>query len=144
MKNRYLEIKFHDNDFGHCFQEALKRIYNYIHDNNHHLLETDQTLVALFLELADQGILFEMIKKACVLEHLYNNIEFATRGLYRGKVSWAIDNLRRVVQIGEDFSRYDDYFNFEIEFHDTTDFSKEWRNGEHYGLDIATGYIWSF
>jgi len=142
----YLELKFHDNDFGMSFIQSLKDVWNYIKENNGRdyifsktSYETvDVDISPFFVKLHKSGKLVSMIHHLVVLNHMKSPVEWMTRGL----------NRDYDIKEDLDFTDLDHYKNylkdFSLEFHDNDDFTNEWMNSEHFYLDITTGEVKSF
>ena len=129
----FLEVKFHDNDFGRSLIDSLERLCKMIHYNNHGLTE-------IFIKLDQAGALKTMIERLWVLEHLSYDVEYATRGL-----DWAqVDFKSSKIEGPFDDTFYSDYLSCELEFHDTKEFTDKWMNSEHACLDLDTGKAITF
>jgi len=134
----YLEIKFHDNDFSHAGKLAVQQLWNYLAENNRHML-SGETMTDIFKKLHEHEALESMIRRLWVLEILKTRVEWKTRGLYYdshpafSNVKW---EEKAVTDPIED--THSDYLTFDIEFHKSDSFI-EWQNGEHIWMNIETG-----
>lgn len=138
----YLELKFHDNDFGFSMVATLEQIWNWIHENNIGVTKNNRTVIEIFQKLEKAGTLKLMIRKLWAIEAHKNQVEFATRGLYWEKVDWSSDK-KTLEQPIEDGYDYLNYFDFELEFHKNAKFVEP-QNGEHGLLNLINGEAYFF
>lgn len=135
----FLEVKFHDNDFGGSLIDALERLWKMIHVNNDGFT-VPPFISDIFIKLDQAGALKTMIERLWVLEHLANDVEYATRGLYDEQTNWEDSKIEG--PFNDTF--YSDYLSCELEFHDTKEFADKWENSEHACLDLSTGKAMTF
>lgn len=139
---KYLEIKFHDNDFCNPMRNALERLWKWVQINNcQH--DTVRTIPDMFMELHNHGILSEMFHRLWVLETLSNSVEFATRGLHYEKIYWG-SSAKFEKSLADELKFYENYLRADIEFHENGDFMTKWYNAEHGALDLWTGETYIF
>ena len=145
----FLEVKFHDNDFGRAMTSSLERLWKWVVSNNGHMTPRSKylTISEIFLKLHEKEALEHIFKRMFVLESMLSNIEFETRGLYHKEDSYPfwkegkkIDSDKMI----ETLKHYYGYMNIKIEFHNDKEFAKEWQNGEHAWLNIDTGEVETF
>lgn len=158
MKAKYIEVIFHDNDFGQPVKAALVRLWGYISENNGHLVPS---LIPLFVSLHRVGALADLFERLYVLEYLAGDVEFKTRGLYwdhcskplarylktrdKKKAYRPTSNFReaRIKDPGK--VRYENtYLKFKFHFRQSDKFTKKWQNGEHAYLNMETGEVGVF
>lgn len=134
----FLEIKFHDNDFGTDIMEAIRKIYNYIHsDIFHHSCDNKRTVTEAFLHLHEQGLLIQMIKKQVTALALCHDVEWCTRGVYNKEYDTMHNKIKPLT---EEVDRLQKYFDgMELEFHEDGEFTLNWQNYEHAYIDLEHG-----
>lgn len=132
---RYLKIEFGDNDFGFPVQDALKRIWADIHENNAGCLDpTSRTIPEMFQELHKAGALESMVARAIDCEDHYSAVECSTRCLYWDKIDWKEKKVSKTFE-----SITDKYLSVDLSFH--AKMCEEWANGEEAWLDLETGAV---
>ena len=143
MADRYLRVKFGDNDFGIPVQDALKRIWADVHRNNAHLIDPAwgrqedhelSSLPEMFHALHKVGALKPMIARTVDCEYHYSDVESATRGLYSQKFPWDDKVVTKTFE-----SITDKYLSTDLSFH--AEMSESWANGEEAWLDLETGKV---
>jgi hypothetical protein len=142
---KYMEIKFHDNDFSGHFTTALNRLWKYVDGNNGHMKSTSD----IFKEMFDNDVLIPMIQKMLCIAIVESNIEFMTRGLYWDKepfnssINWNEHIVKDPLKL-----HYEETYVIldkeDIEFHEDDSFTKKWQNGEHISLNLKNGYVETF
>lgn len=145
---QYLEVIFGDNDFGLCVKDGLKRVWEWTHSNNAHLLANrGQDLHKIFQKLHQHGALKPLLERAIYLEYLYWTVEFATRGLYwdHGPVKHSGCSVQwdktKIAQVSakEVAKPITNYLDIELHFRKSGAFKEKWRNSEHAYLNLETG-----
>ncbi len=136
MADRYLRVKFGDNDFGIPVQAALKRIWADVHENNADNIDpsTSHTIPEMFRELHKAGALESMVARAIDCENHYSEVECSTRCLYWEKICWEEKTVAKTFE-----SITDVYLSIDLSFHEKM--SEEWTNGEEAWLDLETGKV---
>lgn len=129
----FLNISFGDNDFGFPMHDALRRLWNYIHENNAHLLKKE-ALADLFKKLHKCGALLTMVERLFLLEIECQQVEFRTRGLYN-TTKWQ----EHKVTVPTKLAIHKQYFNLRITL--LKDKPKKWKNGEHAWVNLETGEV---
>jgi hypothetical protein len=149
IPNRYLYVKFHDNDYGSDFVNGLERMWKHAFSSNAHNLSTDPddehfascTFVELWQKLTPP-YLYRLILNYTVGSYVANYPEIGTRGWYWAEgpsQDWDIDIVAKEIASTKDYMD-----SFDVEFVDTDEASKKWQNGEHFMLDLKTGKAKSF
>lgn len=133
----FLEIKFHDNDFGTDIIEAIRKIYGYIHsDIFHHSRDNTRTVTEAFLHLHEQGLLIQMIKKQVTALALWHDVEWCIRGIYNKEYK----AMHKIKPLTEEVDHLQNYFgDMELEFHENGEFTLNWKNYEHTYIDLENG-----
>lgn len=118
---RYLEIKFHDNDFNMSFEDVLVDFYNHFEGKG----ESISTMPVKRIE--------EIIRKSMAVYAMRRQV----------LEDWYPEQVDEEI-IGT-FVHYMRYFKkITVEFHETKDFSNEWQNGGHWAMHLHTGAVWNF
>ena len=134
---RYLEVSFHDNDFGIPVTAALERLWKYVNDNNGHLTNY---LPGIFYKLHESEHLSAFVRRLFVLEHLSRHIEFRTRGLHRRGLpptNPAVPPLDKPDTV----EHTNEYLKFEFRFHSDLGFTESDQNYESAAVDLETGEV---
>lgn len=130
MKNHFLSVEFHDNDFYYAFTEGLEEIWRYLDRWN----STDKTVRELIIE-TNKDDLKDIIHRFIVFQDLTFSTLKAV-GINRG--GFANGSLE--LPFNENEERMIRYLgSFDIHFHDDNEFTKKWENGEHFYLNLHTG-----
>lgn len=136
---KYLEVDYHDNDYGWPVKAALERLWGYLHENNGHLLK-GKPLSSVFVSLHRAGSLVTLIERLYCLEDMAGDVEYLTRGLHfmgRFPVEW---KKARIKSPGE-FSHKNTYLTFKLHFRKTDKEINKWQNGEVAYLELETGKV---
>lgn len=134
MKN-FLVLDFHDNDYGSAVELGMKRLYEYVKENNWML--SPEQLVDVFHKLHEHEALLPLINRAVDAEQIYWDVEHATRGLsydYDYPVDWDSHKLKLITSYD---SITDHYLIIDIWFSDSL--PEEWENGERFIFNLLTG-----
>jgi hypothetical protein len=136
---RYLEVKFHDNDFHQDFLHAVKKIWDWVVSDfeSHSLQENRRSVVDSFVLLHKEYLLETMVQKMILLSALNHDVEWATRGLYRNDDMFGSRVLKTVTTEAYHLQEY--FSKVEIEFHDTLEFADKNENAEHIWFDLKNG-----
>lgn len=130
MKNHFLSVEFHDNDFYYAFTEGLEEMWRYLDRWN----STDKTVRELIVQ-TDPNDLKDMIHRFVVFQDFLFPALKAV-GIDRG----GFTNGSLELPFNEHGERMVGYLgSFDIRFHDDNQFTKDWENGEHFYLNLHTG-----
>jgi hypothetical protein len=138
----YLELLFHDNDFGMDICECLEKLWGYVRSNIQAYTPQERNIAEAFAFLHKKQRLEPMLKKMLVLIATGHDVEWSTRGLHDKSGDGFHKNVKPA---SEDIPRFEEYFEgLKVKFHDTKDFTKEWENSEHGWLDLESGDVGTF
>lgn len=140
----FLEVKFHDNDFGMAFIEVLKDIWKTVKRESYR--EEERTVSEIFEFLNNKGILKEMIVRLVSLQTVKEHLlwaasDMAVQDKYYQEPEWLKNNKAHDVDL-DFYLRY--MSNIELEFHETGEFAMRNENSEHFWLDMETGNVGFF
>lgn len=139
----YLIVKFYDNDFGRPVQDALKRLWLYVHENNAHLLKEGETVAALIRYMHKVKMLVPAIQRLVDCEDLAGDVEYLTRELNHHHGRWGWPSQDQELKAGLR-SITGDYLAIDVVFKMTDQEQKRWQNGEWAYLDLETGKAETF
>lgn len=136
---RFLEVSYGDNDFSRPVKHALKRLWQFITENNSHLIDSfsyPRGIPEIFIELHRAGALDKMLCRLIDAEYLALEVEGYTRGLCYEEVDWkAYKKLSPIKSITTQ------YLLIDIKFYKDAKFQKKWQNGECAYLELKAGEV---
>lgn len=146
MGFKYLKVSFYDNDFGWYVERALRRLWDFLKENNAHPLggSTSDAFMELFIGLNKAGALHSLLERLYVLAYLEGDVELSTRGLYRMGDDRDVDYSKAIIKDAGKVQYENECLWLDIEFRKIGRFIKKWCNGECAYLNLQTGETGTF
>lgn len=141
MKNAFLVIEFHDNDFSKDFTDGLTRFYQDCKQDN--LFKGEFDASERLIEINKAGLLHPILLNYIIGASYMNRAEHPVRFFDH-------DNFKQFIQADSfgvkiDHTHYQNYLSgFKIKFYKNEKAFHEWQNGEHCALNLHTGYVFSY
>jgi len=130
----YIEVKFHDNDFGYSLMVTMEDIWKKYRTMIIYGKKFEsKSIENIFKKLNKEDVLIPIIRGLWVLAQL-------EEGINRIIAHSCFDIYSEIEAIKKPIDdKYTEYLNPEIEFHEDDAFMNKDQNGEHVGLDLSTG-----
>jgi hypothetical protein len=139
----FLELKFHDNDFGYRFLDTLSSIWNKINGSKSYDDHRSNTEVFKFLH--DKGVLQPMIVHLSAIKSFENYLLWSAEGMNISEKYFKEPEWLHEVPKHYSIEFFLNYFkDMEIIFHEKAEFTLKDQNGEHCWLNMEYGEVGIF
>jgi len=135
----YLEVKFHDNDFGYPLMIAMENLYQKCQAIKNSKAEPDtKSIERIFKQLHEEDVLIPSIRRLWVLAQIEEETDKII-ARYGFNCHVEIEAIKKPIN-----DKYTNHLDPEIQFHEDNKFMNEDQNGEHVGLNLSTGIAMIF